>query len=201
MTWSLVRVTEPDSPVISTAEAKLHLRIDHSDEDTLIDRIVEAATNQCEEYQGRAYVTQEFRLTVPRFPFYGRIIRLPRPPLQSVTSIEYLDVNGDVQTLDASMYRVNTDGLPGQVIIKDGESWPNTVYAPDAVRITYTAGYGEPADVPADYRSAILLMVGHLYENREVVTVGSGPTFKLSLSLEWMLSKNKVVTPDPIGAR
>lgn len=201
MTWALVRITEPGDPVISTSDAKLHLRVDHTDEDTLIERIVDAATRQCEEYQGRAYVTQEFRLTVPRFPFYGRVIRLPRPPLQSVEKIEYLDTNHAVQELDPMKYRVNTDGLPGQVILNEGESWPDTGRAPDAVRVTYTAGYGGPADVPADYRAAILLMVGHLYENREVVTVGSGPTFRLSLSMEWILTKNKFTMPDPIGMR
>ena len=202
MSWNLIRITEPQNKVVDLPDAKLHLRVDHDDEDVLIERIIDAATEQCQDYQNRAYITQEFKLTLPRFPFYGRHIRIPRPPLQSIAKVEYLDRDGGEQELSSDNYRVNTDTEPGMLVLEKDETWPDTLWAPDAVRVTFTAGYGdESTDVPPDYRSAVLLMVGHLYENREMVTVGSGPTFRLPMSLEWILSKRKFTMPNPIGAR
>ena len=200
MSWALVRTTKPNEPVISITDAKEHLRVVHDAEDILIQWIVDAATEHCETFQGRAYVTQEFQLTLPRFP-HGRALRLPRPPLQGVEQIEYLDRNGDTQTLDSSAYRSVTTTEPGMVILNDGESWPQVGQAPDAVRVTFTAGYGGPEDVPHALQSAVLLYAGHLYENRETATVGTGPSFRLPLGYENLLRPNRFTMPDPLGAR
>jgi uncharacterized phiE125 gp8 family phage protein len=199
MTWALVRTTEPAEPAVSTEDAKLHLRVVHDDEDALIDRIVAAATEQCEEFQGRAFLTQTFMLTLPRFP-RGRAIRLPRPPLQAVDKIEYLNTDGDVIEFDSNSYRAVTGIEPGHVMLTDGNSWPSTARGADAVRVTFTAGYGEPHEIPAAARSAVLLLVGHLYENRETVTVGTGPTFRLPMGPEYLLSPKRFRMPDPLGA-
>jgi uncharacterized phiE125 gp8 family phage protein len=200
MSWSLVRTTEPSTPVVSVSDAKIHLRVDHNTEDQLIARIVDASTEQCESFQRRAYCTQTWRLTLPRFP-HGRVIRLPRPPLQSVDSITYRTPGGDTVTLSTDAYRINGDATPGEVILNRGHSWPSTAYEPDAIQITYVAGYGDAADIPAAERSAVLLYSGHLYENRETVTVGTGPTFRLPMGPEYLLYPNRVFEFDPLGAR
>jgi uncharacterized phiE125 gp8 family phage protein len=200
MSWSLVRVTEPTQLVVTVSEAKVHLRVDHDAEDVLIERVIDAATEQCESFQRRAFCTQTWKLTLSRFP-HGRTIRLPRPPLQSVESIEYRDRNGDLVTLDSEDYRVNDSATPGEVILNRDKSWPSTAHEPDAVQITYVAGYGNGPDVPAAERSAILLYCGHLYENRETVTVGTGPTFRLPMGPEYLLYPNRVFEFDPLGGR
>ena len=196
MSWSLEQVTAPAGSAVSLTDAKLHLRVDHDDEDTLIQRIVDACTERAEMYQLRAYGTQTFRLVLPRFPS-GRLILLPRPPLQSVTSITYTDTDDAEQTLSTDVYRVDTASEPGRVILNTDESWPDTATEPDAVKIEYVAGYGNA--VPAAERSAVLLLVGHLYENRETVTVGSGPTFRIPMGPEYLLAPNRVFPLDPLG--
>lgn len=198
--WTLERTNAPVAPLVTLAEAKLHLRVEHDAEDTLITRIVAAATERAEEIQARAYVTQTWRLGLPRFPV-GRVIRLPRPPLQAVTSIAYTDPAGESQTLPDSTYRVLIDGVPGRVVLARDAAWPATADEPDAVRVTYTAGYGDlGADVPEEQRAAVLLFVGHLYESREAITVGTGPTFKLAYGPEYLLWPDRVFDIDPLGA-
>lgn len=199
MTWNVTRVTEPSEPLISLEDAKLHLRVVHDDEDTLIERIVEAAAEQCEAFQRRAFVTQTLQLTLPRFP-RGRYIRLPRPPLQTVDSIEYVSRDGDTVEVSDNLYRAVSDTEPGCVMLVPGAAWPSDVAsAPDAVRVTYTAGYGDAADVPKAARSAALLFAGHLYENREAGTVGSGPPFRLPLGPEYLLRSHQFTMTDPLG--
>ena len=197
--WTLERLAEPAEPAVSLIEAKLHLRVDHDAEDSLIERIIRAATERAEEIQGRAYVTQTFRLGLPRFP-RGRVIYLPRPPLQSVEQITYLDPAGEEQTLSPDTYRADPAAVPGRVILRRGAAWPETADEPDAVRITYAAGYGDTgAAVPEETRAAILLFVGHLYEQREAVTVGTGPTFQLAYGPEYLLWPDRVFPFDPLG--
>lgn len=198
MTWTLVQVQKPAAPAVSLEEAKLHLRVEHDVEDSLIKRIVAAATERAEEIQARAFVTQTFRLGLPRFP-RGRILRLPRPPLQSIESIRYLDSAGTEQEFPAGAYRVDTDAVPGRVILKRGHSWPATANEPDAVTVTYVAGYGGPEAVPEEQRAAILLFVGHLFEMREAVTIGTGPTFKIAYGPEYLLWPDRVFPFDPLG--
>lgn len=198
MTWALTRVEPPQDQLISTADAKLHLRVDHDVEDTLIDRLVDAATEHCETVQHRAYLTQTLRLTLPRFPSQ-RVLFLPRPPLQEVQQIEYRDMTGALVELSNEHYRVDTDAEPGQVILNRDHTWPATAHEQDAVRITYVAGYGGSADVPSAERSAALLLVGHLYENREGATVATGPSFRLPMGVEYLLNPNRAVTRDPLG--
>ena len=197
--WTLERTVAPAAPVVTLAEAKLHLRVEHDAEDTLIERIVAAAAERAEEIQLRAFVTQTFRLGLSRFPS-GRIIRLPRPPLQSVTSITYTDANGAEQTLPASDYRVDTAAVPGRVILNRSAAWPSIADEPDAVKVTYVAGYGATGpSVPEEQRAAVLLFVGHLYESREAITVGTGPTFKLAFGPEYLLWPDRVFEFNPLG--
>lgn len=193
--WSLEQVEEPGEPVVTLEEAKLHLRVEHDAEDSLIASYIAAATEHAEVYQLRSILERTWRLTLPRFPRGGRFIRLPRPPLQSVTSITYIDPDGAEQTMDSSAYLVMSDGR----VLLAAEGWPRTASRQDAVRITYVAGYGEGGDAPQATRAAILLLVGHLYENRESVTVGTGPTFKLPMSTEYLLSPYRLFERDPLG--
>jgi len=74
----------------------------------------------------------------------------------------------------ASSYSIDIESEPGWIVAVAGVGWPDTVVAVNAVRVNYTAGYGEDAeDVPQAIRQWILLRVGHWYENREASIVGA----------------------------
>lgn len=171
----IVETTAPTTPVVSNGEAKAQLRIDHATENDAIDRMVETARLKVEEIAGRALITRTYTARLDAWP-PGAVIELPYPPLIAVTSIKYTDANGDEATFDAANYHVDTHRDPGRIVLRSTANWPGVELADiNGVEIVWTAGYGSAAAaVPENYRQAVLLYVGHLYENREAVTVAQG---------------------------
>ena len=168
---ALVEVTPPAVEPVLLGEAKTHLRVDSGDEDGLIDSKIRAARLYCEGIHGRAYITRTYRLELDAFPL--SVIYLPRPPTSAVASIKYDDAEGNEQTIDPADYEVDTAREPARVRPVSGYSWPATYDTFAAVRIEFTAGYGDdPTEVPEDIRAAVFLALGDLYENRETVVLG-----------------------------
>ncbi len=160
-------ISGPVAAAVSTTDAKLHLRVDHSDEDAYIDALVTAATNHAQAITSRAFITQTLALYLDSFPLRGEI-ELYRPPLQSVTSVAYIDQDGSSQTFSSSNYWADANSTPGRIVLDDTASWPSTDTRPNAVTVTYVAGYGDDAtDIPEDILQAIYLIVGEWYRNRE----------------------------------
>jgi uncharacterized phiE125 gp8 family phage protein len=158
---------------VTVAEAKAHMRVDISDDDDYITALIVAAREYIEGATRRALITQTWRYSLDGWPDGDEIV-LPKPPLQSVTSIVYKDEDGTANTWSSSGYIVDTDSDPGRVVLAYGESWPSvTLYPAAPIQITYKAGYGDAAaNVPGHLRHAIKFLVAHWYENREPVTVG-----------------------------
>lgn len=165
---------------ISLADARLHLKLDtsgspasHPDDD-LVRALIQAAREWCEAFTRRAFVQRTVRLNLDGFPVDGDEIELWSPPVASVTGITYLDENGASQTLAASVYTADLDAWPPRISLKLDQTWPATADLPQAVKVTYLAGYS-PATSPADYRAnvpasvkaAMKLIIGDLYQNRE----------------------------------
>jgi uncharacterized phiE125 gp8 family phage protein len=166
----LIRVTPPAIAPVSLEEAKVHLGVSYADHDALITQHIQAAVQRLDGrdgFLGRALVTQTWKLLLDGFT---DAITVPLPPCQAVTEIAYVDTAGTVQTLAAGDYQVfgMADAAPAGIVPAFGKSWPATRAMHEAVSVTFRAGYGDSAaDVPAPIRSAILLLVGVLYENRE----------------------------------
>lgn len=190
---TLKLITAPATEPVTSSEAKSHLRVDTTADDTLIGTLITAARQHVENHLRRALITQTWELVMDAFPA-GDVIRLPRPPLVSVTSIKYTDVAGNESTLSSAAYVVDTDSTKGRVVLKSGESWPSdTLAAANGVRVRYVAGYGSAAAVPNPIRQAILLLIGTLYENRESVLVAQGVTVaQLPFGVEALLMPYRI---------
>lgn len=160
----LVLVTPPAEEPVSLAEAKLYLRVDHTEEDALISALILTAREYVEMYTRRQLVTASWRLTLDCWPW---CIRPPRPPLATVTTVAYLDSAEVLQVLDPTTYRVDTSREPGRILLAAGASWPAAAPVPGAVQVEYTAGYGAASAVPVTFKQAMLLTIGDLYEHRE----------------------------------
>ena len=176
------RTTPPAIEPVTLAEAKAHLRVDASDEDTLIGGLVSAAVSHLDGQGvlGRAMITQSWATWVCNSP---GIVTLPVGPFQSLTSVEYYDSANALQSADVANYEARLAGDFVTVQPKAGFAWPGAYSRPDAIKITYVAGYGATAaDVPQSIRQAILLLVGHWYENREAVTEGNLKELPLAVS-------------------
>lgn len=171
------------------ADASLGAQIPSSNTtaDPEISSLIKAARIYCETVTGRAFITRTLVYKLDAFPSCESEIRLPRPNLLSVASVQYIDTNGDTQTFSSSDYSVDTASLPGRIILGYGESWPSTRSQPNAVTITYTAGYGPArSDVPETIKAAIKLKLADLYENREASIVGTSHTANPALeALLW----------------
>jgi len=168
----LVLVTPPASSPISLTEVKAHLRVDHTDEDTHIQLLIDAATTYLDGWTGilgRCLVSQTWDLYLDSFPTCETSIEIPLSPLISVSSVTYTDTAGDPQTVDSDDYTVDTITPPGWVVPDSSFSWPATMDAVNAVKVRFVAGY---SSVPAAIKAAMLLMVADLYENREPVIIG-----------------------------
>jgi len=154
-------------------------------------RLIAAATTQAEEMSQRALITQSWELTLARWPA-DSVIRLPRPPLASVTSIQYVDLGGTTQTWDSTNYQVNTSAEPGRVTLAYSKTFPSIRNQDEAVTIAYTAGYGAAhTDVPALIRQAILSMVVHWYDYRGEILAGTIQS-KLPMGAETILMQQRI---------
>lgn len=163
-------ITAPTVEPVTLTEAKLHSRVDGSDDDDLIEMMISSARQHAEQITERALAPTTFCLYLDAFPEDG--IRIPRPPVTAITSVQYVDTAGDLQTMDAGDYSLDDAQEPSWLLLSYGESWPNTLDVANAVRVTYTAGYSA-ADCPAQVKSFILAAVASMYKQREHIADSS----------------------------
>ena len=164
---SMITVAPSVEPV-TLQEAKDHLEISDDLHDSKIELMIRSAREKAETITQRSLITRTVEHV--RSAFADQMC-LPFAPLIDVSNIAYIDSDGAPQTLATSIYDVDNRSHVGSVRLAYGESWPSVRPVYNAITITYTAGYGANAqDIPAPIRSAMLLMIGHLFEDREEVS-------------------------------
>lgn len=171
--------TPPAVEPVTVSEAKAHLRVDTSDDDTYIGTLITAAREWVESYLDRALITQQLVMTRE---VLDDELYLPRPPMAvtgtaTAVSITYTAPTGDTATLSTATYRVSRYETPGEITPVYGTSWPANIEDENAVTVTWWAGYGlTGSSVPAVIRHAMLMLVGHWYESRQAaVATGAVP--------------------------
>lgn len=162
-------VVQPQEEPVSLARAKAHLRVDHDADDDLIMECITAAREHVEGITQRSLARRTWEWTAGRFP-HGRV-DLPFPPLVSVESVTYVDTAGVSRTMDPASYLVDVDRGDALRLAAGTYAWPD-VRDGGPVRVRYIAGY-EPVSIPRALVAAILLVLGHLYFNRESVITGT----------------------------
>jgi len=170
----LILTTAANEEPVTLNDARTHLRISDDDrtEDALILGIISAARIEAERTLGRPLVSQSWTAKMDGFPDSDEI-ELPLPPLVSVTTVKYVDPDGELQTFSSAYYTVDTSGVCGRIYLNYGYSWPDIRLEPNAVRIEFVAGYGDASAVPEDVRAWMLLRIGDRYEHREGIVVGT----------------------------
>ena len=161
------RTAEPSVEPLTLAEALVQMK-ETSDSggeiDTLALRLIRTARRACEERIERTLIATPWRLTLDAFP---DAIELRQPPILAVQSVQFMDADGNLQTLDPLDYRLDKVSEPGYLVPARGKAWPAVLDEINAVTIDYTAGYGEGADkVPEPLRHWIAVAVTHLYQER-----------------------------------
>jgi len=190
---SLTIVTPPAEEPVTLTEAKNHLRVDLSDDDSLISALIVAAREHAEAITRRAFITQTLKLSMDAFPVNNGPIYVPMPPLQSVNSLKYFDTDGVEQTLtEGTDYLVDNESEPGRITPAPDTGWPATQNRPNAVSVEFVAGFGDASKVPQGIKQAILLMVGHWYENREAVTMQGNNAGELPMAVDSLLMMHRI---------
>ena len=154
---------------VTLEHAKRHARIDHDIEDALLATFIAAARQHGEHLTARQFVEAEFELLLEAFPQGNGPIRLPRPPLQAVTAVAYVDRDGE-RTLAAANYRVDAAGQLGVIEPVEAFAWPPTRGQPGAVAVRFRTGWpvvNGAATTPEAIQTWMLARVTGLYEQRE----------------------------------
>jgi uncharacterized phiE125 gp8 family phage protein len=168
--FSLVQITGPTVTPISLAEAKGQMKVESSDDDAIIQRLIASAVAfvDAQGALGKAMITQTWGQWLSPNP--GTVYLL-LGPVQSVSAIKYYDVDGALQT--ATLADFNVFGTPNRISVfpKAGKAWPVTQTRDDAIKIEYIIGYGSTsASVPETVRHALMMLVAHWYDMRETST-------------------------------
>lgn len=188
----LILVTGPASEPVTLTEAKNHLRVDVSDDDALISSLIGMAREVFEDLNGRTLFTTTWRLKMEEWP-EGNEIVLPRPPLQSVSSISYVDSAGNSNTFSSGDYVVETERTPGRVVLGYGQSWPTATLRPGlAITVNFVAGWTTTEAIPKRYKQALLLLIGHGYAHREAVLATGAMPKEIPLGFKWMAEMDRV---------
>jgi uncharacterized phiE125 gp8 family phage protein len=195
---------QPTSEPVSLTDMKNYLRVTVSNDDTLISSMISGARELVEAFTGRSYVPKGFIQVLDAFPYfadtvlsqnsmppsyyalprysttlwnYSQMIKLLVSPLIAITDFDYIDVNGDLQTLNADQYIVDSINEPARIFPATGTYWPPVLYVPNAVQIHFTAGMNPNQSIdgviPFSVGIAIRQLVANWYENREAAAQGS----------------------------
>jgi uncharacterized phiE125 gp8 family phage protein len=183
---TVAATTEP----VSLEDAKDHLRVFNTKQDTLIQRQIRLARFYAEAVSGKQFINATWILYLDRFP---AIIRPPLPPLSSVTTLKYYDTGNSLTTLTENTdFTVDSKSEPARIEPEYNLSWPSTRDRFNAIELTYVAGYGtEGSDVPESYIQAMMLLLANWYEVREPIIVGAVGT-------EVAKSVNDLLLLDPV---
>jgi uncharacterized phiE125 gp8 family phage protein len=183
-------VTPPDGLPVSLEEARAHLREDDEAQDELIRSHIATAVEYLDGYSGilgRALMPQSWRQYFSFWPA-SRSLELTLAPVASITEIRVRLASGGDQVIDPSGYRLVGGQSRPLALFPANASLPALACEPDAIAVTYAAGYADAASVPARARSAILLMVGDLYRFRGTATVGQTSSIPMSTTVDSLLA-------------
>ena len=171
--------TAPATEPVSLADAKVHIRTvtgDTSEDAAIITPLIVAAREYCENFTRRAFAPQ----TIKAYPDgWEDNIKLPMPPLVSVTSIKYYDEDATEYTLSTDDYQVDTIGGTVQILTQPDE----VLRKLNPIVIEYSAGY---TSLPKTMRQAMLLFIADKYQNR-----GDEPSEKAAEAIKHLLYQHK----------
>lgn len=177
-------IIAPTVEPIPVADCRQHLRLDldgdlasetdvDEAEDALILDKLGAAREYAEGVLGLYLAPRTVEITFERFPCRNWI-ELQGSPVRQIESVEYIDEDGAPVELDPLLYSFNDYVTPARLDLTYQSAWPEMRGGPNALRVMYVVGYGTISDsppdtlqLPRDLRAALLLLLGHLYENRE----------------------------------
>ena len=184
--WSApITTVAPAAEPLTVAQARSHCRVDATDDDNELTRFIAAAREHIEAETNTRLVTQTVAL---RCTEWDNLERLPLGPVQSITSIAYVDLDGASQTLSTDVYEARLYDLEPGIVLKHGQQWPAARVGAQ-ITVTAVVGYGAAANVPASLTAAMAMMVHDMNENRGA---GAGVTAETMNTVDVLLANRKM---------
>ena len=180
---NLVQTVAPLSEPLSLEDAKTFMHILENDEDTLIESFISGAREYAENYTNRQLMTATFELT-NEIIYSG--FALPKNPVQSVTKIEYMDLNGTYQIMSTNDYYVYIENEITKLHINQ---LPPYKQDKRAFKITFISGCDV---VPSGIIAYIRMAVSTMYENRENYVIGVSVDKNANPLLDKMLNMFRI---------
>lgn len=169
--WYPSAVTVAATELVTIAEARQQARSDtDTDLDAELTRLITVARNHVESYCGIRIGAQTI---VAKCDSFNDLARLPDAPVSSITSIAYVDTDGNPQTLSTEVYELRADDLDVSVVLKFNQSWP-AIQPGSRVTITAVVGY---ATAPPAVHHAMLVRIADHFTDHEAVVIDGLTTF------------------------
>lgn len=189
------RSTNSITELVTLSEAKDHLRVTNSDDDTYITTLISVARSICEQYVG-FFLSRNSSMVyyLDRFPDSKYII-LNGVWMPGTVIIQYYDTNDSQQTISSSDYNIDENSRPARIKFNENTDYPEAsenIPNPISIRMT-NCGPSDVDELPKAIHQAILMTIGHYYENRQDVIVGSGKPYDMPKASEHLLNPFRIV--------
>ena len=185
-------VTAPESEPVTLAQAKEHLNVDHTDSDDYITRILKAARQYVEKRSGYQCMSASWALYLDEFPS-SAVIYIEKKPVTAISKVEYYATDDATEYTELSSSDYHTDIISGPARVKIEDTPSSVGDKLNAVKVSFTAGHSSADDVPENLKQAILVLLGHLYENRQEEITGTQIN-QLGKGFEYLLSTDDIMT-------
>ena len=165
---TVLLISPPAVEPVSLDEAKAHLRLTGTDDDTWLAAMIAAARIHVETATRRSLIDQTWRLCLDAWP-PGDLLVLPVGPVRAVTEITVYDAEGTPSLLPPSAWTL--DVADARLHLGNGGPRPGRVF--NGLEIDMIAGYGPSSlSVPQPLRLAVMMLVARWYEDREGMAFG-----------------------------
>ena len=169
---TIAELTPPLGEPLTLAEVKVHLRLDGTGEDIILQDLIRCARDHLERETGLALLTRTFRLYLDQWP-QAQVIQIAKGPVQTIEQITVYDEAGLPAEIDTGQMMLDGQVLPARLALT---LRPDPGRALNGIEIDFTAGFGPTgADVPDTLKRAMLLHLALLYEFRGAVPPGDQP--------------------------
>jgi uncharacterized phiE125 gp8 family phage protein len=195
--YSIKRTTDTSTEPITVSEAKAHLRVDTTDDDSYITSLIKVARQSAEISLRRSLgVNQVYQVAYKTYPTVQRKLRIPNPPFISISSLKYFDLSNTEHTVSSDNLVVDSTGDTNAfVAIKSSTIFQEISFEKIApVVLTYTAGYSDVADIPQPIIQGMYLLLSHYYDTREPISY-TGTPIAIPRSVDFLFNQYKVRMP------